>query len=109
MENSETPGGDGCCRFSGINAASSCLAADQFDIRIADKIVKGADRVGTAADTGKNGIREPSLFFEDLLLDFLGNDCLEIADDRREWVRSHAGTEDIVRIIDAVGPFAHGF
>ena len=107
MENTKFSGCDRRCRLCSIDTASCCLTADQADSFILNKVIESSDRIGTAAHTGKHSIWKFAFFFEDLLFDLLGNDCLEITDDRRERVRSHDRSEDIMCIGNAVCPLSH--
>ena len=109
MENAERAGADRGCRLFGIDASSGSLETDQTDLRMGNEVLESTDRIGTAADTGQNGIRKLSFFFQDLFFDLLGNDRLEITDDRGEGMGPHAGTQDIMRVGDPAGPFSHGF
>ena len=108
MENSKTAGCDGCCSLCGIHTAASCLTADETDIFVINKIVKSSDCIGDAAYAGQDNIRKSALFFQHLLFDLLGNDCLEITDDSWERVWSHNRSQYIVGICNTVCPLTHG-
>ena len=60
MEDSQLTGIDGCRRLIGINASARCLAADQLHIFVFDKMIEGSDRIGAAAHTGNDRVRQPS-------------------------------------------------
>ena len=62
MENAERAGADRGCRLFGIDASSGSLETDQTDLRMGDEVIESTDRIGTAADTGQNGIRKLSFF-----------------------------------------------
>ena len=89
MEDSQTAGCDGCCSLCSIHTAACCLTSDQTDIFVINKIIKSSDGIGAAAYAGQDNIRKSALFFQHLLFDLLGNNCLEITDNSRERVGSH--------------------
>ena len=109
MEDPEPPGCNRSGRFKGIHAPSRSLAANQPDRTVIYKMVKAADRIGTAADTGQNRVRKASLLFQYLFPDLPGDDSLEIPDDRRKRMRTHHGTEAVMRVADALRPLPHRF
>ena len=65
--------------------------------------------IAAAADTGQDSRGQFPFPFEDLLTCFLADDGLEVADHHREGMRTHGRADDVVRIVDAADPFAHGF
>ena len=71
VEDAHTAGVDGRSGFKGVNAAACCLAADQTDLLVANEMVKAADGVRAAADTGDDGIGQAALLFQHLLPDLL--------------------------------------
>ena len=71
-------------------------------------MIKTPHGIGTASDTGENGIWQPPFLLLKLLLDLLGNHRLEIADNRREGMRSHHRTEAVMGIANPGRPLAHG-
>ena len=92
-----------------INSLASRFTANQLDGWIIDKVVEAANRVGAAANTGNYGIRQAALVFKNLLTAFLRDHGLKITHDRWERIWSHGRTQDIMRIVNSSGPFAHGF
>ena len=106
MENSQTAGCNGCCCFRCIRSPSCCLATDQLNRRIVDKVIKCANSIGTAAYAGKHCIRKLSFFFHQLFLDLLGDNCLEISYDGWERMWSHNRTKAVMGVADAVGPLS---
>ena len=89
-------------------AAACRFAADQPHAPVFDKMIEAADGVGAAAHTGNNGVGQTPFFCEHLFLDLLGDDGLEITDNRWERMGPHYRAKAVVRVIDAGGPFAHG-
>ena len=71
-------------------------------------MVEGSDGVGAAADTGDDRVGQAPLLLKNLLLDFSGDDGLEIADDGGEGMGAHDGAQAVVGVVDAAGPLAHG-
>ena len=100
VEDAECSGCNGCCSLCGVDAASCCLASDQADIFVIDEVIEHTHRIASAADACHDGFREFSFFFEDLLSCLFADDSLEIADDGRERMRAHNGTENVVGVID---------
>ena len=107
MEDSQTAGCDGCCSLCSIHTAACCLTSDQTDIFVINKIIKSSDGIGAAAYAGQDNIRKSALFFQHLLFDLLGNNCLEITDNSRERVGSHNRSQYIVGVCDTVCPLTH--
>ena len=108
MEDTQLSGSDRSCRLCSVDAAPCCLTADQTHPLILDKIIKGSDRIGSAADTGQHRIRKPSLLLQDLFLDLLGDYRLKISDDRWERMWTHRRPQYIMGICDPVCPLSHG-
>ena len=109
MENAQTPRVDGGSCLKGVDAAARCFAADETHALILDEIVETADGVGAAAHAGNDSVRQAAFLFQHLLLDFFGDDGLEVAHDGGERVRPHHRAKAVVGIADAAGPLAHGF
>ena len=95
---------DGCCRLKGIDPAACCLTADQLHLRVLDKMIERADRIGASAYTRKHAVRQPSFPLKDLRPCFPGDHRLEIPHDGGKWVRPHDGAEAIMRVRDPVRP-----
>src|SRR5256884_105051 len=89
-------------------AAATGFDADHFHIGIAEKIVKEADGIRTAADAGEK-VRGKALFgSEDLFAGLAADDHLEIAHHRGIGMRAENGAEEIVRGTNAGNPIPHG-
>ena len=98
-----------CRRLLRVNSFSCCLAADQSDAFILNKLVKHSHGIASAADTCHNHIRKLSFRLQDLCPRFLADDALEIPYNHRKRVRSHYRTQYIQGIIYPFGPFSHTF
>ena len=81
-----------------IHTSACCLASYKPYILILYEMVESSDGIGAAAYACDYRIRKTSLFHEHLLLDLLTDNSLEVADDSREGVRSHDGTQAVMRI-----------
>ena len=57
MEDTKSSGIDRCSCLKCINSTSGRFTSDQANALIRNKVIECADRIGTAADTGENGIR----------------------------------------------------
>ena len=107
VENTKFSGCNRCCSLSSIDTASSCLTTNQANSLVLNKVVESSDCIGTTANTGKYSIRKFSFFFQNLFFDLLGNNCLEITNNCRKWVRSHDRSEHIMCIGNTVCPLSH--
>ena len=107
MEDTKAAGGNGSGRLRGVDAPSCCLTADQLYLLVFNEVIEGTDGIGTAAYTSQHGIRKPAFLLNHLRLDLFGDNRLEISYDGREGMRSHAGSQYIVGILNAVGPLPH--
>ena len=67
----------------GMQAVARRFHTDQSYFPIVDEIVKNADRVAAAADTGDDGIRRSFMFSFYLLSGFPTDYCLKITHDQR--------------------------
>src|SRR6266849_538987 len=98
-----------CSVFAEFAAAAAGFDADHFHVGVAQKLIKEADGIRTAADAGEKMRRQALFGGENLLARFAADDGLKIADHR--WIRMRAenGAEEIVRGADVGDPVAHGF
>ena len=108
VENAKPACGNGSGCLCGVYAAACCLTANELHIFVFNKVIEGSDSIGAAANTCKDCIWKPAFFFQHLLLDFFGDNCLEIADNGWERVRAHNGAQYIMGICYTVSPFTHG-
>ena len=108
VEDAYASGCHGGGSLKGVDAPTGGLAADEADILVPDEVVEGADGVGAAAHTGDDGIGQSALFFQDLLLDLLGDDSLEVPHHLGEGMGTHGGADAVVGVMDAAGPLDHG-
>jgi hypothetical protein len=69
LQHAETAAGErsAACSPAG-DAAAAGFDADQTHAGFVEELEEGADRVGTAADAGDDGVRETAFGVEDLLL-----------------------------------------
>ena len=109
MKDPHSSRGNSSCRFPGINTSSGSLTADESNRLIRNEMIKGPDGVGSSSHACHHCIRKTSLLLQDLFSGFSGDHSLEIPDNGGKWVRSHDRTKAVVSIIDAFGPFPHGF
>ena len=72
-------------------------------------MIECSDGIGAAAYACKDCIRELAFFFQHLLFDFFGDNCLEITDNSWERMGAHNRTKYVVGVSNSVGPLAHGF
>src|SRR6266550_5474880 len=94
--------------FAEFTATATGFDADHFHIGIAEKIVKEADGIRTAADAGEK-VRGKALFgSEDLFAGLAADDHLKIAHHRGIGMRAENGAEEIVRGTDVGNPIPHG-
>ena len=84
------------------------LDAKNFHRRIVEKGMKQANRIGAAADTGKQRIREPAFGELHLRLCFLADHALEIADHRGIGMRPGHRADAIECVFDIGDPVAQG-
>ena len=68
VENAETSGIDGSCRFKGINASARSLTAYKLYIFVIDKMIEGTDGIGATSNAGYNRIRKSAFLFKHLFL-----------------------------------------
>ena len=73
-----------------------------------DERVEHPGRVAPAADARYYYVRQAAEFGDTLPFCFLADDGLEVADHRRERVRPDHAPDDVVRVLDAAHPLAHG-
>ena len=106
MKNSQGSIGNGSCVFIRIHTMSGCFATYQFNGFIRNKVVKCSHGITAAPHTGDDGIRQFSFFFHKLCLYFFSDDTLEISYNLRKWSRPHDRTNDIMSILNSVGPFS---
>ena len=92
MENPYTPCIDGRRRLKGVNAPAGSFTANQPYLLILNEVIETADGVGAAAHTGQHRIRQAAFFFEHLTFDFLRDNRLKVADNRRKRMWPHNGT-----------------
>ena len=107
VEDSKFSGCDSCCCLCCVYTTTCCLTSDQTNVFVIDEIVECSNRIGTATYTCKYCIWKSALFLKDLLFDFFGNNCLEITDDCREWMRAHYRAKYIVSVGNTVCPLSH--
>ena len=108
MENAERTHIDGRRRLHRVNASARRLATDEPHGLVIDKVIEGADCIATATHTGNHGVREAPLFPLHLFLNLLRDNCLEVAHHGWERMRSHAGADAVMRVLNPRGPLAHG-
>ena len=99
-------GGDGRGVPAGFHTVAAGFEAVQPHAGVRDEGVEDADRVGAAADTGADRVRQLAGQVQHLLpcLDTEGAD--EVADHPRERVRAGRGAEQVVRVVDVGHPVA---
>ncbi len=97
------------CRVAlGVDAVAGGLVAVELHVGVVEEGVEDADRVRSAADAGRHGIRKPAGQLEHLRARLFADDLLEVAHHRRERVRAGGGAEDVVGGLDARDPLAVG-
>ncbi len=101
-----SPGGEGGGVLAGLDAVSRGLAADQADALVGDERVEQADGVGAAADAGDRGVGQAPGALQELAAGLDADDAVEVADHRREGVRSGDGAEQVVGAVDVGDPVA---
>ena len=109
MEDTWPAAGNGRCRFSRIDAASSRLHPNELDRRIGDKIIKKPHGIAAAAYAGHGHVGQAPLFFQHLLAHFLANDFLEIADHHGIGMGPHDRANAVSRVFAASTPLSQGF
>ena len=99
------------CRrmFFCIDAATCRFTTDETNTFIWNEMIEHAHRIGATAYTSHNSCWQFSFCFEDLLTRFTADNGLEIANDHREWMSPHNGSQYIMRIGHAICPFAQCF
>ncbi len=107
MENSQSTVCDCCGVFWIVNAKTCRLTADQLNAFVTYKFIECSHCVTSAAYTRHYGVGEPALLFKKLLLYLFADNALKITDYRRERMRSHNRTDNIMSIAHTVCPFAH--
>ena len=70
--------------------------SNQLHALVRNKIVESANSVTSTTDTSDDSVRKFADFRLQLLLDLLSNDTLEVADNRREWMRANGRTDQIM-------------
>ena len=109
MEDTKSSGIDRCGCLKCINSTSGCFTSNQANVLIRNKVIECADRIGTAADTGENGIRQSAFLLHKLFLDLFADNSLKITNHLRERIRSHNRTKNIMSIFNSGSPFTEGF
>ncbi len=102
-------GGQACGVFAKTLAAAARLDAHHFYVRVLEKFVEEADRVGAATDAGVKMGGQALFGGENLRASFAADDGLKIADHRRVGMRAENGAEEVMGIADVGDPVAHGF
>ena len=85
------------------------LDPDHADVFIPEERVKQADRVRSAADTSDEHVRQAAFALQDLLPGLDADHAVEIADDHGKRMRAERGADDVMRVLHAGDPVAHGF
>src|SRR6266542_5337495 len=88
---------------------TSRLHPDKRDAVVVEEAVEDADRVGAAADTGDDGVWQPSLARQHLLASFASDDRLQFAHDLRVPRGADARANEVVRRLDIRDPVAYCF
>ena len=107
VEDAETARSDRRSGQRRIHALAGCLTADQLHFLIFDEIIESTHGIAAAAHAGNDCRRKLALCLQDLLLHFLADHALEVTHDHGEGMRSHHGTQAVMRVIHAICPLAH--
>src|ERR1700722_7661969 len=88
----------GECRgvTAGFDAVAGRLETDQPDTGVVEERVKYADRIGSPADACGDGVGQSSRLILDLHARLESDDPLEVANHRREGMRSGGGAETVL-------------
>ena len=97
---------DGCRVARGVDPVAGRFDAVELDAFVVQERVEHPDRVRAAADACEDRIRQPADLVEQLRARLFPDDLLEIADHRRERMRSRGRAEDVVGRLDARDPVA---
>ena len=106
MQHARRAAGDRRRVPAGVDAVAAGLEADQPDALVGHERGEDADRVRAAADAGQDGVGQPALPLQHLLARLVADHPLEVADHRRERVRSGDRAEHVVRRLDVGDPVA---
>ena len=99
------------CRrmFFCIDATTCCFTTDETNTFVWNEMIKHAHRIRAATYTNHNSCWQLAFCFKDLLTRFTADNGLEIANDHREWMSTHNGSQYVMRIGHSVCPFAQRF
>ena len=109
MQYSRLSQSHGAGMFSGLNSKARCFYADQFHLRLINKIGKHSDGIGTAAHTCHNHIRILSFCFHVLTLCLPADHTLKLFHHLRIRIRSYRRSDNIERILRCFSPGTDGF
>ena len=90
--------------LAGVNAVAAGLSADELHGFVLDEVSEHADGVGATADAGNDNVWERAGLLQHLGLRLNGDDLVELAHDRGEWVRAGGSAEEVVGIVEGGCP-----
>src|ERR1051326_2695097 len=97
------------CMIAQFVAAAAGFNADQVYFFVADEVVKDADLIRPATNTGNDCSGKFSFRFHDLCASLTANDFMEVADHRGIGVRAKHAAEQVMRGTNICDPVTHSF
>ena len=89
---------------AGLDALAAGLEAVDPDVAVVEERGEQPDRVGAAADAGRDRVGEPAGQLEALGARLVADPAGEVADHARERVRAGGGAEQVGRVVDGARP-----
>src|SRR5271170_4154255 len=85
----------------------SCFDANQSDILVGKKLIKGPNRIRPSADTGDHCARQTAFLLEDLPSHLFADNAVKVANHGWVGMRAEDTAEKIMSGADVGHPIAH--